>query len=137
MFWVLYKILLRVAISSGYVYCLIFDSVVVRVVDYLEFVSELLLLNSRCAIFLLYQGVKLCKNYISMIWQCYSIYSRPTLFDRFVQCQLTKQSIGEHVAHLGHIIFIPGRPLEKQHILIFRTTFYSKRDDFNIPIVNF
>jgi len=67
MFWVLYKILLRVAISSGYVYCLIFDSVVVRVVDYLEFVSELMLLNAKCAIFLLYHGVKLCKNYISMI----------------------------------------------------------------------
>ena len=81
MFCVLDKILRKV--SWGHVYCLIFGSVLVRVVDYLEFVSELLLLNARCAIFLLYQGVKLYNSYISMIWQCYSIYSRPTLFNGF------------------------------------------------------
>jgi len=36
----------------------------VLVVDYLELVSELLLLNARCAIYLQYHGVKLYKNYI-------------------------------------------------------------------------
>jgi hypothetical protein len=38
--------------------------VFVLVVDYLELVSELLLLNARCAIFLQYHGVKLYKSYI-------------------------------------------------------------------------
>ena len=69
----------KFAISCDYVYCLIFDSVLVRVVDYLELVSELLLLHARCAIFLLYHGVKLYESYILMIWHCHSIYSRPTL----------------------------------------------------------
>jgi hypothetical protein len=38
--------------------------VFVLVVDYLELVSELLLFNARCAIFMQYHGVKLYKNYI-------------------------------------------------------------------------
>ena len=69
--------------SCGYVYCLIFGSVLVRVVDYLELVSELLFLHARCAIFLLYHGVKLYKSYISMIRHCHPIYSRPTLLGGF------------------------------------------------------
>ena len=43
------KILLKVSISCSNVYCVIFGFVIVRVVDYLEFVDELLLLNVRCS----------------------------------------------------------------------------------------